>query len=72
MGLPNKWTDPHYGVCLSLWAAVAHLKALGATCTPEKNAIRFTLPDQPEVRIEAVYIAAAGWMFPLSELEKGR
>jgi hypothetical protein len=70
MGLPNKWTDPQHGVCLSLWAAVAHLKKRGVDCVPEKNALRFQVAGQGEQRVEAVYIPAAGWMFPLSELER--
>lgn len=69
MGLPNKWTDPQHGVCLSLWAAVAHLKQRGATCTPEVKAIRFMMPGQGERRVEAIYIPAAGWVFRLTDLE---
>ncbi|HEX2621786.1 MAG TPA: hypothetical protein VHL11_16630 [Phototrophicaceae bacterium] len=69
MGLPARWTDPEYGVCLTLWAAIAHLKAAGATCTSAKNTIHCSLPRQAEQIIEAVYIPAAGWVYPLSLLE---
>jgi phage I-like protein len=69
MGLPNKWTDPQHGVCLTLWAAVAHLKAQGVGCETESKAIRMTRSDGTIVRIEAIYLPAAGWVFPVSALE---
>lgn len=69
MGLPAQWTDPEYGVCLTLYAAIAHLKTQGIIAHPAKNTLRCILSDQSEHIIEAVYIPAAGWVYPVSRLE---
>ena len=69
MGLPAQWTDPEYGVCLTLYAAIAHLKTQGITANAAKNTLRSILSDQSERVIEAVYVPAAGWVFPVSRLE---
>jgi hypothetical protein len=69
MGLPAQWTDPEHGVCLTLYAAIAHLKAQGIPCNPVKNTIHCVLTDQSDHIIEPVYIPAAGWVYLVTRLE---
>ncbi|MCU0496355.1 MAG: hypothetical protein MUF87_03270 [Anaerolineae bacterium] len=70
MGLPAKWHDPKHGWCLRVWAAIAHLEERGMTdCKPIGHAIRYRTPNGETREVRAVYVPAADWVYPLSELE---
>ncbi|MBC8171081.1 MAG: hypothetical protein H7X77_05400 [Anaerolineae bacterium] len=69
MGLPAQWTDPEHGVCLTLYAAIAHLKTQGIMAIPAKNTLHCVLTDQSERIIEPVYLPALGWVYPVTRLE---
>jgi hypothetical protein len=70
MGLPAQWNDPQHGLCFTLWAAIDYLKKRGATCTNEGKILIYQLPGYDLQRIEPVHIAAMGWMYPQTELDK--
>lgn len=71
MGSPTRWLHPDYGICLSLWAAIAELQAQGATAVPgdDRQTIRCQFPGEAATVIEAIHYPAAGWIFPLRRLE---
>lgn len=70
MGLPAKWHDPKYGWCLRMWAAIAYLEERGMTdCKPIGQAIRYRISNGEWREVRAVYVAAADWVYPITQLE---
>ncbi|MCU0475872.1 MAG: hypothetical protein MUC99_07140 [Anaerolineae bacterium] len=68
MGLPSRWTHPPHGVCLTLHAALAHLRAHGIPAEAEAGNIRATPAHGQRVTLAPVE-TPLGKGFPLTALD---
>lgn len=71
MGLPNQWDDPVHGLCLTKWAAVAHVKQAGRQCDVDGDVLVIRHDSDVERRVSPVEVAAIGLMYRVYDLDGG-
>lgn len=68
MGLPAKYEHPQYGLCLTLHAALAHLRAAGVPHRHDRDAIYVTLGDGQEISVRPLTLTL-GKMYAVRALQ---